>query len=87
MNNPNDLHLIERELTEGEQLVGIKFNPSDDPMVDHAKAICAQLSDIVFRNNDDKGAPSYLYNLIKGKALGEILVAQMLVVKLLTLKY
>lgn len=77
------------ELTFGMQLVGITFNPSGDEKVNKAKQLCAELADLV--NNDfqsENGSqPSYLYNLIKGKVLAEILTAQMLAVKLLTLKY
>lgn len=70
-------------LTFGQQLVGISFNPSRNPDVDRAKALCAELADLV--NDNQKVSPaSYGYNLIKGKALGEILSAQMLTVKLLT---
>lgn len=75
-----------RELTFGEKLVGLTFNPSGDANVLKAKQLCAELADLVM-DNEPNGNGTYLYNLIKGKALGEILNAQMNVVKLLTLKY
>lgn len=67
----------------GEQLVGVSFNPSKNPDVDKAKALCAELADLVADNTREQPV-SCSYNLIKGKALGEILSAQMLAVKLLT---
>lgn len=75
----------QRELTFGEKLVGINFNPAADSKVDRAKQLCAELADLV----NEEGTPesSYLFNLIKGNALREILNAQMNAVKLLTLKY
>jgi len=70
----------------GMELVGISFNPSGDPQVTKVKQLCAQLADIVNDSKDIQEQPRYLFNLIKGKALGEILNAQMNIVKLLTLK-
>jgi len=36
-----------RELSYGEKLVGINFNPSSDNKVDRVKALCAELADII----------------------------------------
>lgn len=79
---------VEKEvaLTFGEKLVGIQFNPANDDKVAKAKQLCAELANLV-ESNPVEGQPSYLYNLIKGNALREILNAQMNTVKLLTLKY
>lgn len=77
----------EKTLTDGMKLVGINFNPSGDEKVNKAKQLCAELADLVMEDAALQSQPSYLYNLVKGKALGEILSAQMLAVKLLTLKY
>lgn len=74
------------QLTFGQQLVGLTFNPSGDEKVNRAKLLCSELADLV-NDNDGGEKPSYLYNLVKGSALREILNAQMNVVKLLTLKY
>ncbi len=70
------------ELSFGEQLVGIKFNPSDDNEVSQIKSKMAEIANLV---NNTKG-DSYLFNLIKGDALRSILHAQMAAVKLVTLK-
>jgi hypothetical protein len=75
-----------RPLTFGEKLVGLTFNPSGDEKVLQVKKLCAELANIV---NDLDPSPNqdYLFNLVKGNALREILNAQMNVVKLVTLKY
>lgn len=75
-----------RGLTFGEKLVGLNFNPSNDDKVSKAKRLCAELADLVegeFQNNELTFLQSRLYD----HTIGEILNAQMNVVKLLTLKY
>lgn len=74
-----------RELTFGEQLVGVTFNPSGDPKVNKAKELCAALADLLQETN--VGRESYLYTTLFNHTIGEILNAQMNVVKVLTLKY
>jgi hypothetical protein len=77
-----------QELTFGEQLVGLQFNPSGDEKVQRAKLLCSQLADLLHEHH-------YNSNLIEGSlrpmlydhAICEILNAQMNVVKVLTLKY
>lgn len=75
------------ELTFGQKLCGINFNPSKDSKVDRVKEIYAELADMIQDDYLSKTDHSYIYNLIKGNALGEILNAQMNCVKLLTLQY
>lgn len=75
-----------RQMTFGEKLVGLQFNPSNDDKVSKAKKLCAELMDLVNeerQNRETTQLESYLYN----HTVGEILNAQMNVVKLLTLKY
>lgn len=76
-----------QQLTFGQQLVGLTFNPSGDEKVNKAKRLCAELADLVNDNTAAVEQTSPLYELIKASALKEILNAQMNVVKLLTLKY
>jgi hypothetical protein len=76
----------DRELTFGEKLVGLTFNPSGDINVQKAKELCAELADLL-RNNILAGEQSELYKLLSEKALVDILDAQMNVVKVLTFKY
>lgn len=78
--------IAKRETTFGEKLVGLTFNPSNDDKVAKAKKLCADLMDLVNECCDNREATKiehYLYS----HTIGEILNAQMNVVKLLTLKY
>lgn len=75
-----------RELTYGEKLVGLNFNPSADDKVSKAKRLCADLADLLYDDNQN-GSESPLYAHLKSHAMGEILNAQMNAVKVLTLKY
>lgn len=82
MEQPQDT----REYSFGERLVGLTFNPSNDPKVQKAKVLCAELADLL---NDDyiQNETTKLKNELYRHAVGEILNAQMNVVKVLTLKY
>ena len=73
------------ELSFGEKLVGLTFNPSGDPKVNRAKELCAELADLL-HEDASSGEQSALYRLLVEKATGDILNAQMNVVKVLTLK-
>jgi len=81
-----------REMTFGERLVGLTFNPSGDLKVQKAKELCAELADLLVNhlNNDDNKLSTSNDDLLRKRlaehALGEILNAQMNVVKVLTLK-
>jgi len=75
-----------RQLTFGEKLVGLNFNPSNDDKVSKAKKLCADLADLL---NDDQAnsETSELKNILLPATFAAILNAQMNVVKVLTLKY
>lgn len=75
-----------RELTFGEQLVGLTFNPSGDPKVQRAKELCAELVDLLNEHNFERDR-TQLSEILFNHTIGEILNAQMNVVKVLTLKY
>lgn len=75
-----------RELTFGEKLVGLTFNPSGDPNVQRAKELCAELADLL-NQNEEHHVERPLHKLLFDKAIGDILDAQMNVVKVLTSKY
>jgi hypothetical protein len=76
----------EKELTFGEKLVGLTFNPSGDEKVQRAKELCAELADLLRDNlNLPPGGNSIKPELYK-HAVGQILNAQMNVVKVLTFK-
>lgn len=75
-----------KELSFGQKLVGITFNPSGDAKVNRAKELCAELADLL---NDDylSKESSAMHSVLFNNTVGEILNAQMNVVKVLTLKY
>ena len=75
-----------RELTFGEKLVGLTFNPSGDVNVQRAKELCAELADLV-KDEFTQSECSALQRQLFDHAIGEILNAQMNAVKVLTFKY
>lgn len=75
-----------RELTFGEKLVGLTFNPSGDEKVQRAKELCAELADLL-NDNADPREERPLCRLLFDKTIGDILDAQMNVVKVLTFQY
>ena len=77
---------MERELTFGEKLVGLTFNPSGDEKVQRAKELCAELADLL-NENADPNAERPLCRLLFDKIIGDILDAQMNIFKVLTFKY
>ena len=76
----------ERPLSFGEKLVGMTFNPSGDPRVQKAKQLCAELADLL-EEDYQQSESNYLKRVLHDTAVGDILKAQMMVVKVLTLKY
>jgi hypothetical protein len=73
------------ELSFGQMLVGLNFNPSNDPKVQRAKELCAELADLIKPEMNATASP--MKRLLCEHTVGEILNAQMNVVKVLTLKY
>jgi hypothetical protein len=78
---------VQKQLTFGEKLVGLNFNPSADDKVTKAKQICAELADMLEKEYREKnlGAMPLTDTLYK-HAVGEVLNAQMNAVKVLTLR-
>lgn len=74
--------LMGTPLTFGERLVGKTFNPSGDEKVARAKAIFAEAADMVTQVPN----PDELSFLVIETAMQQLLLAQMAVVKALTLK-
>lgn len=74
-------------LSFGQKLVGLKFNPSGDDKVGKAKQLCADLADMVRDWEQERQTSTELEDILYHHTIGEILNAQMNVVKLLTLKY
>ena len=75
------------ELTFGQLLVGLNFNPSKDPKVQRVKELCAELADLLNDNRQKDIEGLFIENCIFSAAITDILKAQMMVVKSLTLKY
>ena len=77
-----------KELTFGEKLVGLNFNPSADDKVAQAKALFAKAADLLEEEYRLKNLGAYpLSDALYKHAIGEVLNAQMNTVKVLTLKY
>lgn len=76
----------EQVSTFGQQLVGLTFNPSGDAKVTKAKQLCAELADLLYEDYMATES-TVLKDKLMDHAVGEILNAQMNVVKVLTLKY
>jgi len=76
----------QKQLTFGEKLVGLTFNPSNDDKVGKAKRLCADLADLLNDENNSRETSQFSQRLFS-HAVCEILNAQMNVVKVLTLKY
>lgn len=75
-----------REMTFGEKLVGLNFIPSNDDKVGKAKRLCADLADLLNDENNQRETSKFS-QILFSHTVGEILNAQMNVVKYLTLKY
>lgn len=83
---PEGNAIIETKLLSfGEILVGIEFNPSNDDRVAKVKQLMAEVANIMKdAYNEDQKSP--VKSLIFDHAVGEILNAQMSVVKVITMK-
>ena len=68
----------------GHQLVGLDFNPSGNPEVTRVKELAAEMAEILKKSYEAERGP--LKSLLFDHAVGEILNAQMAVVKVITLK-
>ena len=80
---------MENELSFGQQLVGITFNPSNNEKVNKAKQLCSELADMIEECRVDSianGTYTSLRQMHVENCFSEILNAQMNVVKILTLK-
>lgn len=88
MSDSNLKDEAQTELTFGQKLVGVNFNPSADDKVDRVKRLFAEAADIMREDAySGVGEISELKSRLYSHAIGEILNAQMNVVKVLTLKY
>lgn len=75
---------MSENITLGQKLVGISFNPSSMPSVDEVKQKAAELIDAVHANMPDSTSEEAL--MIHNEALRRIMDAQMWAVKAITWK-
>ncbi len=75
-----------KQMSFGEKLVGLTFNPSGDQNVQRIKELAAEMADLLEEVNKTQES-SYLGNTFYGGAIRRILDAQMYSVKFLTNKY
>ena len=75
-----------KQMSFGEKLVGLTFNPSGDQKVQRIKELAAEMADLLEEVNKTQES-SYLGNTFYGGAIRRILDAQMYSVKFLTNKY
>ena len=79
--------MSEQTKTFGESLVGISFNPSGDNSVSKVKELFSEIADIVYEQYSSSSIENkgLLEKTIFTNCIGEILNAQMNVVKFITL--
>lgn len=75
----------EKILSFGELLVGIEFNPSNDDKVAKVKQLMAEVANIM-KDAYSESEKSPVKSLLFDHAVGEIVNAQMSVVKVITFK-
>ena len=77
----------QKQLSFGEKLVGLSFNPSENEKVDKAKKLFAEAADLlkehIIEVREQEGLTTMGADLFS-HAIGEILNAQMCTVKILT---
>ena len=86
VDSPEGQTIIETKiLSFGELLVGIEFNPSNDDKVAKVKSMIAEIANLMKDeyNNEQK---SPVKSLLFDHAVGELVSAQMAIVKVITFK-
>ncbi len=83
---PKDAPNETKQLSFGEKLVGITFNPSNDGDVAEIKTKVAELANLLYERNSQNES-SLLSKAIYDAAIVSLLEAQMMAVKYVTLKY
>lgn len=76
--------MVEREMTFGETLVGVDFNPGGNEKVTQLKKLFAEIIDLI---HDSDGSRSTQWYLVQDQAFTAALAAQMMAVKSITFKY
>jgi len=87
-NNVNEAEAGFKEtkiLSFGELLVGIEFNPSNDDKVAKVKSLMAEAANIMLESYEQENK-SPIKSLLFDHAVGELVSAQMALVKVITFK-
>jgi hypothetical protein len=87
-NNVNEAEVGFKEtkiLSFGELLVGIEFNPSNDDKVAKVKSLMAEAANIMLESYEQENK-SPIKSLLFDHAVGELVSAQMALVKVITFK-
>jgi hypothetical protein len=74
----------DRELTYGEKMVGVSFNPSKNEKVDQLKKLYAEAIDIVHNDIHDKSTGGVQQDTLAVLAVEQSILAQMAAVKSVT---
>ena len=61
--------MLDQELTAGEKYVGVSFNPSKNPDVDHIKAEAAALIDFIIDHGKDDRCTAIAVEAIEAGAM------------------
>jgi len=86
INVPSNAVIVEEKiLSFGEFLVGIEFNPSNDDKVAKVKQLMAEVANIM-KDAYNQEQKSPIKSLLFDHAVGELVNAQMSVVKVITFK-
>jgi hypothetical protein len=85
MENTEAVVLQEKILSFGEILVGIEFNPSNDDKVAKVKSMMAEIANLM-KDAYNETEKSPVKSLLFDHAVGELVNAQMSVVKVITFK-
>lgn len=85
MENTEAVVLQEKILSFGEILVGIEFNPSNDDKVAKVKFMMAEIANLM-KDAYNETEKSPVKSLLFDHAVGELVNAQMSVVKVITFK-
>lgn len=70
----------------GEQLIGVEYNPTSEDQVIKIKSMFAEIAELMKKDYTENNRHP-LKSLLFDHAVGEIVNAQMAVVKLITLKH
>jgi len=75
----------EKELTQGQKLCGVNFNPTQDPVIADIKQRYADIADLLVKTAEESDSTGKQHALML--ALNELVTAQMWAIKAVTWSY